>query len=148
MTKDIVEILPNTKRLKQLIKEHGEFWECVSEPRAMVCFDGEMGMLIRSIGDEPKHVRNIMLADVKDTVEKQRINKRAAINYAEQVYVDQQEMFRQAQQRSADINRTFMDMMNSGNPITKKELRSLIERRPEIWGRFEAYLETDVLPEE
>ena len=144
----IVEILPNTKRLKQLIREHGEFWECVQEPRAMVCFDGEVGMLIRSIGDEPHHVRNIRMKDIKDTVEKERINKRAAINYAEQVYLDQQEMFRQAQQRSADINRTFMEMLNSGNPLTKPELRKLIELRPEVWGRFEAYLETDVLPEE
>lgn len=74
--------------------------------------------------------------------------RRIGIRYAEQTFDQQQQMFREAQRKCAEISRTFQDMIASGNPITKKELRLLIEKRPEIWGRFEAYLETDVLPEE
>ena len=60
----------------------------------------------------------------------------------------QEQMFWEEHDRIAAADVTFQEMLKSGNPITKKELRELIKKRPSVWGRYSAYLETDVLPEE
>jgi len=58
-----IVLLPNTARLKQLRKEHGSTWIMVTLPEPMQCFDGDMGIRIKSI--EGKHVRNARLTDVE-----------------------------------------------------------------------------------
>jgi hypothetical protein len=57
-----VKLLPNTKRLKQVIKEHGHVWNLLQGPMPMQCFDNELGILIKSLDD--KHVRNVRVTDV------------------------------------------------------------------------------------
>lgn len=52
----------------------------------------------------------------------------------------QEQMYWQAQQRAASINLVFLDMVEAENPITKSELIQLIEKRPELWGRFHHYI--------
>lgn len=61
--------------------------------------------------------------------------------------MNQEQMYWKANRTNADINIAFMEMLASDNPITKRELRRLIERRPELWGRFSSYLSTNALPE-
>lgn len=41
-----------------------------------------------------------------------------------------------ADKRSRDINRTFVEMQQGPNPLTQAEIRTLAEKRPEIWARF------------
>ena len=52
----------------------------------------------------------------------------------------QEQMYWQAQQREASINLVFLSMLEGDNPITKTELLDLIEKRPELWGRFINYV--------
>jgi hypothetical protein len=54
----------------------------------------------------------------------------------------QTQMFYEASRRIADTNHLFMMMVNDG--LTKKELHTNIDRRPEVWKRFESWL--DKLP--
>lgn len=46
-----------------------------------------------------------------------------------------------ADERSARINRTFVEMQSGSNPLTPDEIRALAKKRPEIWGRFARSLE-------
>jgi len=59
----------------------------------------------------------------------------------------QWQMHQKAVRLSGEINSTFMDMIKGKNAITKTELRALIEKRPELWSRFSAFLDTDALEE-
>ena len=60
----------------------------------------------------------------------------------------QLQMYWEAQRRIADQNEVFMQMvMDETAPLTKKELRKLIEIRPSLWGRFSSWLEGDSLLE-
>lgn len=59
----------------------------------------------------------------------------------------QYQRYELARRNIADGNNTFMEMLNSGNRITKRELRVLIAKRPALWSRFAGYLETNVLPD-
>ena len=52
------------------------------------------------------------------------------------------QLFYQEQRKLADLNHLFMMMVNDG--LTKKELAINIHRRPELWSRFENWL--DKLP--
>lgn len=36
--------------------------------------------------------------------------------------------------------KTFNDMMGGHNPLTNDELKTLIEKRPNIWGKFKSWL--------
>lgn len=49
-------------------------------------------------------------------------------------------MFWRAHRRIADANETFLELVNGPNPITRAELAAAIEKRPEVWGRFAAWL--------
>ena len=42
------KILPKTKRLKQLIKEHGEEWSAISSVQPVMCFDNDLGVKVLS----------------------------------------------------------------------------------------------------
>ena len=59
----LVIMLPNTARLKQLIKAHGNVWKQVSEVEEKQCFSNERGMLVQSLDKE--HERNIRVTDVE-----------------------------------------------------------------------------------
>ena len=57
-------MLPNSARLKQLIKEHGQFWQVPNSPaKPMQCFNGDLGFPITS--ENGKHFRNIRATDIK-----------------------------------------------------------------------------------
>ena len=60
----------------------------------------------------------------------------------------QEQMFRSAQQHDFMANQAFMEMVkHPTNPITKQELRALIERNAALWSQFSNWLESDLLPE-
>lgn len=68
----LVILLPNTKRLKQLIKEHGEVWQITGNPEPMQCFNNDMGIAIQSIVDDinvREHSRNVRLTDIEGSYE-------------------------------------------------------------------------------
>ncbi|MBS3648814.1 hypothetical protein KEU06_09370 [Pseudaminobacter sp. 19-2017] len=50
--------------------------------------------------------------------------------------------FWEAHRRIADLNEAMLDALFGPNPITDAELRALIEKRPERYGRFAGYLGT------
>lgn len=57
--------------------------------------------------------------------------------------MSQEEMFRQAQRRSAERDRAVMDMINHPtNPITGAELANLAARYPERYGRYAGLAKT------
>ena len=53
----IVQLVPNTARLKQVVKEHGDVWIALCEPTPMQCFNGDDGMRICSLDNV--HTRNV-----------------------------------------------------------------------------------------
>jgi hypothetical protein len=54
----------------------------------------------------------------------------------------QWQMYYASEKKSARLNEAFLDLVNDG--LTRKDLQTLIARRPEIYGRFEGW--TDKLP--
>jgi len=46
------------------------------------------------------------------------------------------EFWRDAEKRSADINRTFVEIQQGPSPLSEGEIKALAKKRPEIWGRF------------
>ena len=57
----------------------------------------------------------------------------------------QQQMFWEAHRRIADANDAFMDLINCReNPMTRRDLESLIRRNPARYSRFSCFL--DKLP--
>jgi len=53
----------------------------------------------------------------------------------------QKEMFLGAHDNIAGLNTAFMDLVNDpANPMTNEDLRKLIERRPEVYGRFAGFI--------
>lgn len=62
----------------------------------------------------------------------------------EQNHLNQVKLYTNAMKRISDINRHFLEMLNHpSNPITKTDLKALILLRPEVWGRFKGFLDTD-----
>lgn len=53
--------------------------------------------------------------------------------------MNQKQMFYRAQKRSAEADQLFLDMVSDG--LTREELETNIKRRPELWGRWEGWLE-------
>jgi hypothetical protein len=51
----------------------------------------------------------------------------------------QGEMLKEAQSRLTKQYETLMELITGPNPITKGELRKLIQKRPEVWAKFAAY---------
>lgn len=65
-----VKMLPKNNRLRQLIKDHGEIWEVdvKSGPHHMLCFNGQLGLAIKSLNvtkGHRDHHRNILMSDVE-----------------------------------------------------------------------------------
>ena len=54
----------------------------------------------------------------------------------------QRDMYYAAERRSADLNNTFMELVQSG--LTRADLAKLIAKRPGTYGRFSGFL--DKLP--
>lgn len=52
----------------------------------------------------------------------------------------QLQMFEDARRQIADGNTAMLDMLYGANPITDDELRALIAKRPERYGRFAGYI--------
>jgi hypothetical protein len=53
----------------------------------------------------------------------------------------QEQMFRDATKKSADRDKTFMDMMRT-NPITKQEFEKLVKKNPKMWERYRKFFES------
>jgi hypothetical protein len=49
----------------------------------------------------------------------------------------QREMYYDAERRSGEINKTFLEMLPT---MRRRDLEKLIEKRPALWGRFAGYL--------
>lgn len=62
--KNLARLLPNSKRLKQVIAEFGAIWEIQHGPEKMQCFNNEKGFRIRSLNK--KHERNVRIEDLTD----------------------------------------------------------------------------------
>lgn len=56
--------------------------------------------------------------------------------------MNQEQMYRRAEKRSANINKMFLEFVKDG--LTAKELEYLIKRNPSVWKRFENWI--DKLP--
>jgi hypothetical protein len=48
--------------------------------------------------------------------------------------------FAAAHDKAADANSTMLELLYGANPISDDELRALIAKRPERYGRFAGYL--------
>jgi len=59
----------------------------------------------------------------------------------EDTTLEQKQMERSASSRIASICKTFNTIMTGPNPLTKEEIRKLIEKRPEVWGIFRAWVD-------
>lgn len=51
----------------------------------------------------------------------------------------QKRMQRSADRRVLDLCRTFNDVMTGPNPLTKEEIRALIEKRPDVYSILAAW---------
>lgn len=51
----------------------------------------------------------------------------------------QDQMFYDATRKAAELNQAFLDMVADG--MTRRELQALIDKRPNIYGRFAHWLE-------
>ena len=56
--------------------------------------------------------------------------------------VTQEQMFNHAETKSFNVNDVGLNLLYGQNPITDDELKELIAKRPEIWGRFAKYIGT------
>lgn len=57
-----ITIEPNTNRLRQLVRDHGDVWnEITSFP--MSCFNGGLGVQIMSL--DMQHIRNVPITIVR-----------------------------------------------------------------------------------
>ena len=54
--------------------------------------------------------------------------------------ISQAQHLQMAQARSARADQTMLDLLFGRNPITDDELRKLIAKRPEVYGRYAVYL--------
>jgi hypothetical protein len=61
----VVVSCPKSKRLKKLVKDYGEVWEVLSEPKPMLCFDGELGLLVSA--QQSVCIRNLLLSELVDS---------------------------------------------------------------------------------
>jgi hypothetical protein len=46
------------------------------------------------------------------------------------------EFWGDAEKRSANINRTFVEIQQGPNPLSQEEINALADKRPAIWERF------------
>lgn len=52
----------------------------------------------------------------------------------------QEQHFWAAHRRLADQNAVMLDLLFGPNPITDEELKKLIDKRPDRYGRFAGYI--------
>ena len=56
-------------------------------------------------------------------------------------HLDQLQMFYAAHDRLADQNEAFLELVShSSNPMTNDDLRKLVERHPDRYGRFAHFI--------
>jgi len=53
----------------------------------------------------------------------------------------QTQLYWQAHERLANINKAFLDLVRENN-ITSGELEKLIQKRPELYGHLKGWIET------
>lgn len=49
------------------------------------------------------------------------------------------EFWADAEKRSANLNRAFVEIQQGPNPLTPEEIRILVDKRPDQYGRFEGF---------
>ena len=54
--------------------------------------------------------------------------------------MNQKQLFEQERKKIAETNALFMEMKSGKDPLTDEELRKLIKKRPNLWGRFKNFL--------
>ena len=53
----------------------------------------------------------------------------------------QTQMFYEAQRKAGELNELFMEMINDPvAPMTNDELKALIAKRPEVYGKFSGFV--------
>lgn len=52
----------------------------------------------------------------------------------------QKQMFYDAHNKLADVDKTFMEMLKGDHPITNSELERLIKLRPSVWSRYSGFI--------
>ena len=58
----------------------------------------------------------------------------------------QRQLFWKSHKFIADGNNHFLEMIqHPTNPLTKKDLKALIARNPNLWERFAGFLKTDYM---
>lgn len=60
-----ITLLPNTARLRELIRKHGSIWK-VEGSAVMSCFGGEVGLKIASL--DGRHKRNVRFSDINTVI--------------------------------------------------------------------------------
>lgn len=53
--------------------------------------------------------------------------------------VRQEEMYYAAVRKEANVCRAFLEIQDSGNPLTPEQIRILIDKRPELYYILEAW---------
>lgn len=60
-----VMLKANTQKHRNLIKEHGRYWVILKEEQPVACFNGDMGVFIRPLGDiESRESRWVRPTDI------------------------------------------------------------------------------------
>jgi len=57
-----ITLLPNSKRLKQVIEDNGNIWMVIEGTQKMQCFNNELGVRIMALSG---HIRNVLMCDVE-----------------------------------------------------------------------------------
>ena len=58
----------------------------------------------------------------------------------ERIIPEQAQIRQTVEKKMFSVNETMLDLLFGANPITDDELRELITKRPEVYGRFAKYL--------
>lgn len=59
----MITLLPNTNRLRQLIKDHGNQWVMI-RGMSCACFGGQIGIEIQSLDES--HIRWVKITDTEN----------------------------------------------------------------------------------
>ena len=59
----------------------------------------------------------------------------------------QKQMLRDAERKSSERDKAFLEIMNSGNPLTKKDFEKLVKKNPQRWERYRGYFESTSMPD-
>jgi hypothetical protein len=65
MESDVIKLQPINNRFKRLIHDFGDEWIVLHAPRAMVCFNGALGVTCHPKSD-PNKISNFKVAEVQN----------------------------------------------------------------------------------